>query len=140
MFPPAGNGFVDRLDLGLRVLAGRQVVDLAAIQPIAGADFDLVEAVEDVELGQREAIDAADAHGLAHQHGIEPAAAARPSGHNAELLAPLAENPADLVLLLGGERSFADARRIGLADAEHIADRAGAEPRPGRRLCRHRIR
>ena len=80
------------------------------------------------------------AHGLAHQHGVEPAAASRPAGHDAEFLAALAQHAADLVLLLGGKRSLADARRIGLANAEHISDRAGPEPRSGRRLRRHRIR
>src|SRR5277367_89782 len=112
LFPPAGDGFIDRLDLCLSVFAGRQVIDLAAVEPIADADFDLVETVEDVELGQRQTVDAARPHRLPYQHGIEPTAASRPAGHDAELLAAFAQHPADLVLLLRGERTLADSRRI----------------------------
>ena len=108
LFPPAGNSLVDRFDLGLRVLSGRQVIDLAPVQAIRGADLDFVKAVEDVELGEREAVDATGADGLADQYGVEPAAAARPAGDNPELLAALAERPADLVFLFGRERAFAD--------------------------------
>ena len=53
-------------------------------------DLDLVEPVKHVELGQRDAVDTAGDHGLAHQHRVEPAAAPRPSGHRAELAAALA--------------------------------------------------
>src|SRR5580704_19279837 len=140
LFPPAGDCCIDWLDLRLRVLAGRQIIDLAAVEPIADADFDLVEAVEDVELGQRQTVDAARPHRLPHQHGIEPTAASRPAGHDAEFLAAFTQHSADLVLLFRGERTLADPRRIGLAYAEHIADRAWSEPRSCRRLRRYRIR
>ena len=98
-FLPAVNGLIDRLDPRLRLLAGRQIVDFAAVQLIADADLDLVEAVENVELGERDAVDAAGAHGLAHQHGVEPAAAARAAGDGAEFVAALAERLADLVAI-----------------------------------------
>src|SRR4029077_439832 len=78
--------------------------------------------------------------GLAHQHRVEPAAAPRPAGDDAEFLAALAERPADLVELLGRKRPGADAGGVGLADAEHIADGVGAEAGAGRRLRRDRIR
>jgi hypothetical protein len=47
----------------------------------------------------------ADRAGLAHQHGIEPAAAALAARHRAELMAPLAEALAVGVVQLGRERS-----------------------------------
>ena len=40
----------------------------------------------------------------------------------------------------GRERAAADARRIGLGDAQHVADRAGTEPRAGRGVGRHGVR
>ena len=46
---------------------------------------------------------------------------------------------ADLVVQFGRERALADPRRIGLADAEHIADRARAHAGAGRGLRRHRV-
>src|SRR6202042_444494 len=106
---PAGDGLVDRLDARLGMLARRQIIDLLAVEPIADADLDLFEAVEDVELGQSEAANAAGAYGLAHQHRVEPAAAPWPAGDDAELLAALAERLADLVELLGRKRPGADA-------------------------------
>ncbi|MBA7633276.1 hypothetical protein ES703_40838 [subsurface metagenome] len=115
------------------------MVDFLAVQPIAGADLNAVEAVENVELGQRQPSDAAGADGLPHQNRIEPAASARPAGIGAELPAPLADLAADLVVLLGRERTLADPGRVGLADAKHIADRARAHTGAGRGLCGHRV-
>ena len=107
---------------------------------IGGADLDLVEPVEHVELGQRDAVDAADLDRLAHHHRVEPAAAARPAGDDAELAAAFAEGLADLVRQLGRERAAADPGRVGLGDAEHKADGARRDPRPGRGLPRERVR
>ena len=42
--------------------------------------------------------------------------------------------------LLGRERARADPRGVGLADAEHVADRARAQPGAGRGLRRHGVR
>ena len=50
----------------------------------------VVEAVEDVELGQGDGVDAGDLDRVAGGHGVEPAAAPRPAGGGAELGAALA--------------------------------------------------
>src|SRR5579871_3408286 len=107
------------------------MVDLLAVEPVAGAHLDGVEAVENVEFGERKAVDAAGPHRLAHQHRVEPAAAPLAPGVDAELPAATADLLADLVGELGRERPLADAGRIGLADAEHIADRARAHAGAG---------
>src|SRR6185295_18915442 len=107
---------------------------------IADADFYLVEPIENIELGQRQPIDAAGPRGLTHQHGIEPAAAPGAACHGAELAAALADTAPNFVLLLGRERPLAYPRRIGLADAEHIIDRAGPQAAAGRCLPGHRVR
>ncbi len=86
------------------------------------------KAVEDVELGQREAVDAGGADGLSHQGGVEPAAAALAAGDGSELAAALADEIADRVVLLGGKRPQADARGVGLGRY-----RAHSRPRPGPR-------
>ena len=49
---------VDRLHARLRVVAGRQAVDALAVERVADADLDRLEAVEHVELGERDAVDA----------------------------------------------------------------------------------
>src|SRR5581483_10977679 len=123
LFLPAADGLVNRFDPRLRVLARGKVIDFFAVEPIADAYLDLVETIENVELGQRQAVYAAGANRLQHQHGIKPAATPRPPGNDTVFLAALAERLADLVELLGREGARADARRIGFADAQHVADR-----------------
>src|SRR3546814_20335275 len=103
-------------------MRGEIVEDLAA-QPVSGADADRVEAVEHVELGQRDAGDARHGAALPDEHGVEPAAAALAPGDGAEFMPALAELLAGRILELGREGGAADARRIALGDAEHEAAR-----------------
>src|SRR6516164_4932263 len=115
------------------------MVDLLAVQPVADADLDRVEAVENIELGQRQPVDAAGPDRLAHQHRVEPAAASLAPGVDTELPAPAADLFADLVVKLSRERPLADPGRVGLANAEHIADPTRSDAGSGRRLRRHRV-
>src|SRR6202012_4224403 len=124
---PTLDGLIDRLYPRLRALADRQMVDLLAVQPIADADLDAVEAIENIELGQRQAVDAAGADGLPHQHRVEPAGAPLAPGVDAEFLATAADLLADLVLQLGWKRPLADPGRVGLADAQNVANAARAD-------------
>ena len=75
-------------------------------------------------------LDAVHRHRLAHQHGVEPAAAALAARDDTEFVPAGAQKLADLVRLLGRERPLADARRVGLGDAQHIADRTGTDACP----------
>ncbi len=136
---PPLHGLVDRLDLGLGVLASGQVIDLTAVEAIAHAHFQLVQAVQDVELGQRQAVDSTGPYGLPHEHGIEPAAAPRASGHGAELAALLADALPEPFGPLGWEWPLPDPGRVGLADAEHVADRGRSEAGAGGGLRGHGI-
>src|SRR3546814_20388188 len=69
------------------------MVESPALMLVADADLDFRQPVEHVELGQRQPVDAADLHRLPYQDGIEPAAAARPARHHADLPAAPAEKP-----------------------------------------------
>ena len=64
---------------------------------------------------------------MADKHRVEPAAAPPPPGINAILMAFVAEQLPDLVREFSRERPTADARRISLGNAEHIADRLWTE-------------
>src|SRR5262245_56794359 len=139
-FAPALHRLVDRLDAGLRPLRRGQMVELASVEPVAHANLELWQLVENVELGQRYAVDAAHFARLAHEACIEPAATARAPRDRAELDPALADQPSRLVLELGRERPLAHPRRICLGDAENIVDGAGPEPRSGRGLSRNRVR
>src|SRR5215475_11507106 len=85
---PTFYSLVDRHNASLCALPGRQMVDLLAVQIIAGANLDRIEAVQDVEFCQRQPVDAAGAHGLTDQRRIKPAAAPLASGIDPELPAP----------------------------------------------------
>ncbi len=98
------------------------------------------KAVENIELGQGDAVDARGLDRLPRQHGVEPAAAPAPAGVGAEFAPAIADRVADLVVEFGRKRAAADAGRIGLGDAQHIADRAGPEPRAARRRRRDGVR
>jgi hypothetical protein len=106
------------------------MIDLLAVEHVADADLQLVEAIENVELGERNAGNAVGGDRLAYQRCVEPAAAALAARDRTEFMTLLAEELTDLVLQLGRERAFADASRVGLGDAENIAERARPMPEP----------
>ena len=62
------------------------------------------------------------------------------AGHGPELMPALAQERADLVVLLGRERAAADAGRVGLGDPEDVADGSGRNPRARGRLSGDRVR
>src|SRR5207302_8574645 len=77
--------------------------------------------------------DAVQLEGALERGGVEPAGTARPASRRAELLAALAQQLADAVGELGGERAAADARGVGLGDAEHVMQ--VMRPEAGARRC-----
>ena len=107
------------------------MIDRLTVKRVADTDFQLLEAVEDVDLGEGDTVNPAGLDRLAHQHCVEPAATARPSGVGAEFVAPFTQQLADLVGQLGRERPGADPRRVGLGDAKHVRQRA----RPDAAAC-----
>ena len=115
-------------------------VSVRAPQRVGRADVDVIEAVEHVELGQRERVEAVDADAVAHGDGVVPAAAARPAGDRAVLVAALAQAVAHLAGQLGRQRPLADARRVGLGDAQHAADRLRRHAEAGAHAADRRVR
>src|SRR5205807_2635168 len=136
---PSLDYSVDRLNQALSAFACRKIIDFTLVEAVTYANLDLIETVEDVELGQCQAVDAAGAHGLANQHGVEPPAAPAPARDGAELATAITEQLPDIVVLLGRKWALSHPRRIGLADAEHVSDRAGTQTAAGRRLPRDRV-
>src|SRR3546814_7648892 len=92
---------------------------------VCSSDLDLLEAVENVELGQRDALDAGQLGSLAHHHRVEPAAAPLPARDHAELAAARAQQLAGGIGQLGRKGAAADTRGVGLGDArseEHASE------------------
>ena len=131
---PAFQFFVDRRAAGLLVGCRGQIVHPLPVQIIAHADFQGLEPVQHIQLGQRNARHAAGGTGLPHQHRIEPAAAPLAPGHGAEFTAPLAQPFAIRIVQFGRERAFTYAGGIGLDDPQHEINRGRTHACPGRRL------
>src|SRR5690606_2080104 len=109
-----------------------------AVDVVGDAHRDLLEAGEHVELGEHEVGEAVDATGVAGDDGVVPAAAAGPAGGDAVLAAGLAQPLADVVVQLGGERSLADASRVGLDDSHDAVDAGGPDAGAGDGAARGR--
>ena len=110
------------------------------VDAVADADADGVEAIEHIELGDAQARDARIDDRAPQGHRIEPPAATPPAGDRAELVTDARQVLAVLVEELGRERTRADARRIGLDDAEHVVEGARTQPGAGAREAGGRVR
>jgi len=106
----------------------RDLVKATILERVPGADPDLVEVIEDVQLGDRERGQAVDPDRAADEHGVVPATPSGPTGRGAELVPLLLQQRPDLIGQLGGKRPAADARGIGLADPESAVDGGGPDP------------
>ena len=85
--------------------------------PIADTDLNLLQAVQNVQLGQAKPGDAVDLHGIAQGDRIEPATASRPPGGRAKFMPLGGQVLAHLIKQFGGERARADSRRVRFGDA-----------------------
>ena len=138
--PPAGDRLVDGLDVGDQLRSIRVVLEQRAVEAITGADLDRVEAVEDVELGERQLGQAVEANRLTQHHAVEPPCPAAASGDRAELLADVDERVAIDVEQLGRERSGTDTGGVGLGDPDDPIDVARPETRADAGTAGGRVR
>src|SRR5690606_14871331 len=137
---PARPALVDRLALDVAVREERHLGRHLAVDAVTRAKLDLGQAVEHVELRETERGQTVREHGTPEQHGVEPAAAARPSRRRAELMADARQVLADRVRELGRERPGTDARRVRLHDTEHAVERRRTDTRAAQRTADRRIR
>src|SRR5688572_4839679 len=137
---PAGQRLVDRHHFRVTMRQKRRVLADLAVDAVARADADRVEPVEHVELGDTEAREAVVQHSATKRDGVEPAAAPRPTRDRAKLVPDAREMLTHLVEELGWERARANARGVGLHDAEHGVDVPRTEASADGRLPRDRVR
>src|SRR5690606_29283036 len=101
---------------------GGQVVEHLAVHPVADADLQRLQAVEHIQLGQGDAVDAVDGDRLAYQHGVEPAATTGPAGVDPDFPTDGGEVLAHRVVEFAGEGSLTDPGGVGLHDAQHVTN------------------
>ena len=107
---------------------------VCAAQAVADADPHALEPGQHVELGQRQPLDPRGADREPQRRKVEPAAAARPAGDRAELVAALAQQIAGRVAQLGRETDRR--RRASRSPSRFPArcrSRSGRCPGPRRR-------
>ena len=136
---PAGERLVDRHGRGEVGLVLRQLVETHSVDVVRDAHGDLLDAGENVELGEHEVGEAVDARRVARDHRVVPTAAARAPRGGAVLVAHIAQALAVLVEKLRGERPLADARRVRLDDADHGVDLGGADAGARAGAARRRV-
>lgn len=104
---PARQCNILNLELLDDVRVGRErVVDASAVrQDIRNTDLDLIEVVENVELGEVQRGVMVDCLRVAREDEVEPTAATTAASRDAKLLTGLLELLANLVELLRGEGS-----------------------------------
>ena len=129
---PAGQRLVDRHHPAKIVHVAGKIGGPLAVQFVGGANLQFRQLAQNVQQHHRQHVDAAEAGGIAGGHGVEPAAAPGPPRDRAVLVPPAADVLARLVVLLGGERSAADPRGIGLDDADDLGDVSTGHARAGR--------
>ena len=128
---PARHLFVNRLTARQGFAVRWRGVQLLSVQLVGHANFNLLQLVENIQLGNAQAGDTVYLNDPAQGHHIDPATAPGPAGGRAEFLALVPQMLTDAVEQLRGKRSCADAGRVCLDDAEHVVDIPGADPHTG---------
>ena len=118
-------------------------VDGFAIEFVAGAELELGQAIEHVELGDAQTGQAVDLGRAFEQRRIEPATTAAAPGGHAFFRTDGGHVPARCALLLpfqlGRERAATDTGAIGLGDAQHVMQEARAHASARSGVARHTV-
>lgn len=128
---PTGQGHVLDVHGVEHGQVGGETGNLLSVVLVRHGDLDLLEVVENVQLGQVDRVVPVDRVGVLDENQVEPSAAALAAGGHAELTADLLQLLAHLVQLLGRERTGADAGGVGLDDTNGLPDLAGVEVKAG---------
>lgn len=128
---PARQRLIVYRDLAENVRVSGEILQCLPVVGIACGDLELVEVIQDVQLGEVDGRVVVARVAVLDDHEIQPTAAALPAGGDANLVADLLQLVAVGVELLGGEGPRADARGVGLHDADDLADGAPAEGQTG---------
>ena len=65
---PAGEGFVNRFYLGQGIHVGSEIIQAGAVDAVAGADLDMIQAGEDIQKRDRQGGDAKRGGGTTRVH------------------------------------------------------------------------
>ena len=111
------NGFTE----GEVFAGGRWVLDDLVAELVGGADFDGIQSVEAVEVGDGEFVSPIDHHGVADEDHVQPAAAAGTAGGGTEFAPHVVKHVAD-VFVFSDKGAGPDAGGVGFADGDDAVD------------------
>jgi cytochrome c biogenesis protein CcmG/thiol:disulfide interchange protein DsbE len=134
------------LEFGVDGLAPRQhfdvighiIVALLSVQ-IANADFDGLDGIKAVNVGNSQFVNAVDHAGMSRRHGIEPATPPRPASSSAKFAAHGVEHVRNL-RVFSRQRPFADSRCIRLHYTHHTVHAVRRNARTSARTAGRRVR
>ena len=122
---PASKCFVHgRYALKPVGVGDKSISFLAICQAILGANLQLVHAAEHIKQCARHAGCSANHDRVANRDQIKPANTTRPTSGCSKLAAALANTLANFIQQLGGKRTRANARCVGLHNSKHAVNLA----------------
>ena len=120
-------------------LSHRHLVVAHTVNVVSHADRDLIQAGQNVQLGDEQVGETVDAHSLTRQHGVVPAATTRAASVHAELAAGGAQELAHLIEQLGREGASTHAGGVRLLNTDHAGDAGRAHTRTDARAAGGRV-
>jgi hypothetical protein len=124
---PPRHGLVVNLYLGQHIGVRGETIELLALVRVCSCNLELLEVVEDVELGEVEGGVVVASVRVLHDDKIEPSATAFATCCNTDLVSDLLELLADLVELFGGEGTATNTGGVSLDHADDVLDGSPAE-------------
>ena len=110
-------------------LSHRHLVVAHTVNIVSHTNRDLIQAGQDVQLGDEQVGEAVDTHSLTRQHGIVPAATTRAASVHTELAAGGSQELAHLIEQLGREGTSTHAGGVRLLNTNHAGDAGRAHAR-----------
>lgn len=128
---PAGESLVDTLDLFQHVqVLGERLQQLALVL-VANGNLELLQLVQNVQLGDVQTGIAVDPGGVLEDNEIEPSTSSSSTSGDTELGTNLLEVLSDVVELLGRERSGSDSGGVSLDNTVDVSDGGGGHTEAG---------
>ena len=109
------------------------MLDAFSVQLVGHAHLDGIQFIQNIQLGDGEAVKTVHLNRITPDHPIEPTASPPPACGGAEFAATLGELVVESSTEFRRERPFADAGGVGLGNADHPVDQR--RPHTGTDAC-----
>lgn len=122
---PAGQSLVDALDLFQHVQVLGEGLQHLTVVLVANGNLELLQLVQNIQLGDIQAGVAVDPGGVLEHDQIEPSTSSSSAGGDTKLGTNLLQVLSDIVELLGGEGTSANSGGVGLDNTVDVSNGGG---------------